>query len=135
MSFTKHFGDTTHLVFTACPVLLCTAHCERYPNATIVFAAEAKNKLKGFVQLYPSFCSVDAIKIFILYDLYVDECDRKSGIGEALMNKAAEFVKESGSDQRQFKTQPFFCIKPLFERYSSNRRLFLRSSRLIPYHA
>ena len=66
---------------------------------SVIFAAESKNKLKGFVQLYPSFCSVDAIKIFILYDLYVDECDRKSGIGEALMNKAAEFAKESGASR------------------------------------
>jgi ribosomal protein S18 acetylase RimI-like enzyme len=66
---------------------------------SVIFAAAAENELKGFVQLYPSFCSVDAIKIFTLYDLYVDECDRKSGIGEALMNKATEFAKESGASR------------------------------------
>ena len=57
------------------------------------------NSAKGFVQLYPSFCSVETIKIFILHDLYVDECGRKSGIGEALMNKATEFAKESGASR------------------------------------
>ncbi len=63
---------------------------------SIIFAAEQENQLKGFVQMYPSFCSVDAIKILILYDLYVDRCDRKAGIGEALMEKAADFAGKSG---------------------------------------
>ena len=82
------------------PVLATRFITDRIKNEeSVIFAAESKNKLKGFVQLYPSFCSVDAIKIFILYDLYVDECDRKSGIGEALMNKAAEFAKESGASR------------------------------------
>jgi ribosomal protein S18 acetylase RimI-like enzyme len=49
--------------------------------------------------LYPSFCSVDAVKIFILYDLYVDERDRKFGIGELLMRKATEFSKSEGASR------------------------------------
>ncbi|HIN13128.1 MAG TPA: GNAT family N-acetyltransferase, partial [Gammaproteobacteria bacterium] len=40
---------------------------------SIVFVAEDdSNQLSGFVQLYPSFCSVSTIPILILYDLYVD---------------------------------------------------------------
>ena len=73
---------------------------DRFNNEeSIIFVAPAKDKLKGFVQLYPSFCSVDAAKIFILYDLYVDESDRKSGIGELLMIKAAEFAKAEGASR------------------------------------
>ena len=73
---------------------------DRFNNEeSIIFVAPAKDKLKGFVQLYPSFCSVDAVKIFILYDLYVDESDRKSGIGELLMNKATEFAKAEGASR------------------------------------
>ena len=53
---------------------------DRFNNAeSVIFVTPTKDRLKGFVQLYPSFCSVDAIKIFILYDLYVDERDRKFG--------------------------------------------------------
>lgn len=63
----------------------------------MIFLAVEDCSAKAFVQLYPSFCSVDAIKIFILYDLYVDKSVRNSGVGEALMNKAREFAKHSGA--------------------------------------
>ncbi len=73
---------------------------DRFNNGeSVVFVAQAKVRLKGFVQMYPSFCSVDAIKIFILYDLYVDENDRKSGIGGLLMKKATEFAKAEGASR------------------------------------
>ena len=39
---------------------------DRFNNdESVIFVAPAKDRLKGFAQLYPSFCSVDAIKIFI----------------------------------------------------------------------
>ena len=73
---------------------------DRFNNGeSAIFVAQAKDRLKGFVQMYPSFCSVDAIKIFILYDLYVDEDDRQSGIGELLMKKATEFAKAEGASR------------------------------------
>lgn len=66
-------------------------------NESVIFVAAGGNDLLGFVQLYPSFCSVDAVKIFILYDLFVDTSVRNSGIGALLMNKAAEFAKNEGA--------------------------------------
>ena len=75
-------------------------------NESVIFMAldpdeqganEAEGQGKGFVQLYPSFCSVDAVKIYILYDLYVDADGRKSGIGRRLMEQATLFAKESGA--------------------------------------
>ena len=51
----------------------------------------------GFVQLYPSFCSVEAINIQILYDLFVDSSARQGGVGEKLMNRASQFARESGA--------------------------------------
>jgi len=72
---------------------------------SVIFVAPGDDRLKGFVQLYPSFCSVDAIKIFILYDLYVDEPDRKTGIGEMLMNKAAEFSRDEGASRIDLLTE------------------------------
>ena len=62
-----------------------------------IFIAMDGEKAVGFVQLYPSFCSVEAFKIQILYDLYVDAGERKCGIGEKLMNCASGFAWESGA--------------------------------------
>jgi ribosomal protein S18 acetylase RimI-like enzyme len=62
-----------------------------------IFVAMDGEKALGFVQLYPSFCSVEAFKIQILYDLYVDAEVRTGGVGEKLMNRASEFARESGA--------------------------------------
>ena len=66
-------------------------------NESDIFAAVDGDTASGFVQLYSSFCSVEAAKIYILYDLYVDASARKSGLGEKLMNAATEFAKEQGA--------------------------------------
>jgi ribosomal protein S18 acetylase RimI-like enzyme len=66
-------------------------------NESVIFIAEASDQICGFVQLYPSFCSVDAAKIFILYDLFVDSAARNGGVGALLMNQAAEFSRENGA--------------------------------------
>jgi len=62
-----------------------------------IFLAIDDNIACGFVQLYPSFCSVQAIRIYILYDLYVAVGFRKSGLGESLMNKATQWAKKNGA--------------------------------------
>ena len=62
-----------------------------------IFIAIEGDKASGFVQLYPSFCSVDAVKIYILYDLYVDADSRKSGLGEKLMNTATDWAGSNGA--------------------------------------
>ena len=78
--------------------LATTFITERIDNdESIIFIAIEGNQAKGFVQLYPSFCSVSAIKIYILYDLYVDAEYRKSGIGNDLMNMASKFAKDNGA--------------------------------------
>ena len=64
-----------------------------------IFVAMDGATALGFVQLYPSFCSVEAIKIQILYDLYVDAEARNLGVGEQLMKRASEFAKESGASR------------------------------------
>lgn len=62
-----------------------------------VFIALDGDRGLGFAQLYPSFCSVELMKIQILYDLYVDADVRRDGVGEALMRRASEFARESGA--------------------------------------
>jgi ribosomal protein S18 acetylase RimI-like enzyme len=71
---------------------------ERLNNKdSVIFVAEneAKN-LVGFCQIYPSFCSVAAAKIGVLYDLFVDASARKTGAGRALMLAAHEYAAKNG---------------------------------------
>jgi ribosomal protein S18 acetylase RimI-like enzyme len=70
-----------------------------------IFVAVDGATAGGFVQLYPSFCSVDAAKIFILYDLFVDASLRKSGLGEKLMNAATAWAKEQGATRLDLLTE------------------------------
>jgi ribosomal protein S18 acetylase RimI-like enzyme len=62
-----------------------------------IFLALENGEAIGFTQLYPSFCSVEAIRIQILYDLFVKPEFRRQGVAELLMNRAAEFARESGA--------------------------------------
>ncbi|MCH2403046.1 MAG: GNAT family N-acetyltransferase [Candidatus Thioglobus sp.] len=72
---------------------------------SIVFVAEDDpDQLSGFVQLYPSFCSVSTIPILILYDLYVDQNHRGKGIGRLLMNQASKHAKDNGFKRLELST-------------------------------
>ena len=62
-----------------------------------IFVAMNGNKAMGFTQLYPSFCSVDAAKIYILYDLYVEADGRNAGTGARLMNAATDWARSNGA--------------------------------------
>lgn len=71
---------------------------ERVANdESTIFVAMDGDKALGFVQLYPSFCSVELMKIQILYDLYVDADVRQGGVGEKLMSRASNFSRENGA--------------------------------------
>ena len=52
---------------------------------SVIFVAENAGEIVGFCQLYPTFCSVEAAKIAVLYDLFVAQSARKTGMGAALM--------------------------------------------------
>ena len=55
----------------------------------------AEKQLIGFSQIYPSFCSVMAAKIGVLYDLFVDSTARKTGAGRALMLAAHDYAAKN----------------------------------------
>ncbi len=65
-------------------------------DSVILVAENATQKLIGFCQIYPSFCSVAAAKIGVLYDLFVDSSARKTGAGRALMLAAHEHATNNG---------------------------------------
>ena len=54
-------------------------------ESVLLVAEDADKTLVGFCQLYPSFCSVEAKPIYVLYDLFVAPHARQSGTGRALM--------------------------------------------------
>jgi GNAT superfamily N-acetyltransferase len=51
----------------------------------------------GFVQLFPSFSSVAARRIWILNDLFVTPAARRKGIGRALLDASREFASSTGA--------------------------------------
>jgi len=72
---------------------------------SIIFVAENDaHGLTGFVQLYPSFCSVSTVPILILYDLFVDHSKRSKGIGRSLMNAARDFARENDYKRLELST-------------------------------
>ncbi len=61
-----------------------------------ILLAEQDGKLIGFCQLYPSFCSILAAPIFVLYDLFVTPTARKTGAGRALLQAAEQLALRLG---------------------------------------
>ena len=72
---------------------------ERISNSesVVFYAKDIAGKYLGFTQLYPSFCSVAAQPTWILYDLFVAEDVRGSGVGTRLLNKAKEHAEQTGA--------------------------------------
>lgn len=72
---------------------------------SVIYVAlnEAKN-LIGFCQIYPSYCSVAAAKIGVLYDLFITEAARKTGAGRALMLAAHEYAANNGMTRLDLST-------------------------------
>lgn len=57
-------------------------------ESVILVAESAHAGLLGFCQLYPTFCSVEAQPIYVLYDLFVLSAARQSGAGRLLLQAA-----------------------------------------------
>lgn len=71
---------------------------ERIQNreSVILLATREDQKIVGFCQLYPSFCSVEAKPIYVLYDLYVTPEARRTGVGTLLLRAAETLAAERG---------------------------------------
>jgi ribosomal protein S18 acetylase RimI-like enzyme len=72
-------------------------HARMERGESTILVAEADARLLGFCQLYPTWCSVAAARIFVLYDLFVDDGVRRAGIGRALMLAAQAFGRAAGA--------------------------------------
>ena len=79
-------------------------HARLERGESVVFVAEHEGAAIGFCQLYPTWCSVAAAPIFVLYDLFVDDGVRRGGVGRALMLAAQAFAREAGAARLDLST-------------------------------
>ena len=77
-------------------------------NESVIFLAEESDEgtreALGFVQLYPSFSSVAACRIWVLNDLFVAPEARGRGVGRALMEAAREHAIQTGAKRLTLET-------------------------------
>jgi ribosomal protein S18 acetylase RimI-like enzyme len=65
-------------------------------DSVILVAENQAQQIVGFCQLYPAFCSILALPIYVLYDLFVVPSVRKTGAGRTLMIAAETHAKNNG---------------------------------------
>jgi GNAT superfamily N-acetyltransferase len=66
-------------------------------HESVIFLAMDEDQALGFTQLYPSFSSTSMQRLWILNDLFVAPAGRRSGVGEALLERARQFAVEDGA--------------------------------------
>lgn len=83
---------------------------------SVIFLAENHaGEAAGFTQLYPSFTSVGARRIWILNDLYVSPAARGNGVGSALLLAAKAHAKASGAKRLDLSTAHDNPARVLYE--------------------
>ncbi len=66
-------------------------------ESVVLLAAASRGEALGFVQMYPTFSSLQAAQVFVLYDLYVAGEARRLGVARALMRAAVEEARAAGA--------------------------------------
>ena len=83
---------------------------------SIIFVAMESENAIGFTQLYPSFSSVSAERLWILNDLFVLPEVRGKGVGEAILNHAKQFAKATNSKGLSLETAENNPAQKLYEK-------------------
>lgn len=65
-------------------------------ESVILLATNEARQVIGFCQLYPSFCSIEAKPVYLLYDLFVAPEARRSGAGTLLLQHAERLAIDKG---------------------------------------
>ncbi|KPN89845.1 GNAT family N-acetyltransferase [Pseudomonas nunensis] len=66
-------------------------------ESAIFLALDDNGEALGFVQLYPTFSSIDAHRTWLLSDLFTTPAARGRGVGTLLMNTARAFALSTGA--------------------------------------
>jgi ribosomal protein S18 acetylase RimI-like enzyme len=78
---------------------------ERMQNhQSVILLAQAEDQAVGFCQLYPTFCSVEAQPIYVLYDLFVAADARRSGAARTLLLAAEALAARNGKVRMDLST-------------------------------
>ena len=81
----------------------------------ILLAEDARGDALGFTQLYPSFSSVAARRIWILNDLYVLPAARGQGVGRAVLEAAKTHALATGAHRLDLSTAHDNPAQKLYE--------------------
>jgi ribosomal protein S18 acetylase RimI-like enzyme len=79
-------------------------HARLEGSESVIFLARGAGQEAGFCQLYPTFCSVLAARMFTLYDLFVAPAARRSGCGHMLLRAAEDYAREQGAARMELQT-------------------------------
>jgi ribosomal protein S18 acetylase RimI-like enzyme len=66
-------------------------------ESIVMLAQTAEGTLLGFVQMYPTFSSLRAARVFVLYDLFVAPTARCHGVARRLMAAAVAEARTAGA--------------------------------------
>ncbi|WP_131108350.1 GNAT family N-acetyltransferase [Pseudomonas sp. Sample_10] len=66
-------------------------------ESVIFIAVDSDGAALGFVQMFPTFSSIDAHRTWLLGDLFTTQDARGKGVGTLLMNTARDFARLSGA--------------------------------------
>jgi ribosomal protein S18 acetylase RimI-like enzyme len=73
-------------------------------ESVILLGIDEERGVVGFCQLYPTFCSVEAKPIYVLYDLFVAPTARRSGAGRSLLQAAERLAADNGKARMELAT-------------------------------
>lgn len=84
-------------------------------ESVIFIAEDGQGAAIGFTQLYPSFSSVSACRIWILNDLFTVPAMRGQGTGRALLHAAREHAVATGAQRLTLSTAHDNPAQKLYE--------------------
>ena len=73
-------------------------------ESVILVAEDGTGSLVAFCQLYPTFCSVLAQPIYVLYDLFVTPASRGRGVTRQLLDQSVLLARENGKARLDLST-------------------------------
>ncbi|RYV02804.1 GNAT family N-acetyltransferase [Shewanella sp. OPT22] len=73
-------------------------------SALIFLAKNEEGELGGFCQVYPTFSSLLAKKVFVLNDVFVAHNHRRKGIAKALTSKVISMARIEGVNRVELQT-------------------------------
>jgi ribosomal protein S18 acetylase RimI-like enzyme len=71
---------------------------------SVLLVAPAQGPVHAFAQLYPTFCSVSAAPLLVLYDLFVAPAARRTGLARALLRQVHAHARSSGAARVELAT-------------------------------